>query len=191
MANPAVMARTPISVPGNSLVPALHGAGLRVGRIGGFTLVELLVVMALIAIASSVASLALRDPSSSRLEREAVRLVALLESARVEARSAGIAVRWEPTITDAAGIVHASSDGRGSAFRFVGLPDGDAPMTRWLNDGVSAEIVGATAIALGPEPVIPAQRIVLRLESQQLTLATDGLAPFAVPAEEEPTNGRQ
>uniref|UniRef100_UPI0017FC3268 pilus assembly FimT family protein n=1 Tax=Methylibium sp. TaxID=2067992 RepID=UPI0017FC3268 len=47
----------------------------------GFTIVELLIVVAVIAIASSVAVLALRDPSATRLEREAARLAALLESA--------------------------------------------------------------------------------------------------------------
>jgi general secretion pathway protein H len=46
----------------------------------GFTLVELLVVVALIAIASGLASLALRDPAASQLEQEASRLAALLES---------------------------------------------------------------------------------------------------------------
>jgi len=153
----------------------------------GFTLIELLVVMALIAIATSVASLALRDPASTRLDREAVRLAALLESARVEARSAGMAVRWETTAVDSAGNVTGATDGKGNAgFRFVGLPPGaeNAP-TNWLNEGVSAEIVGARAVQLGPDPVIPPQRIVLRLDNQQIVLATDGLAPFAVPSDDE------
>jgi general secretion pathway protein H len=152
----------------------------------GFTLVELLVVMALIAIASSVASLALRDPASTRLDREAVRLGALLEAARVEARSSGIAVRWELTLTDSAGNLIGATDGRGSGgFRFVGLPPGDDTPTKWLTDGVSAEIVGARAIQLGPDPVLPPQRIVLRLDQQQVVVATDGLAPFAV-VDDEP-----
>ena len=33
---------------------------------------------------------------------------------------------------------------------------------------------------IGPEPMIPAQRVVLRLEDQRLAIATDGLGPFAV-----------
>jgi general secretion pathway protein H len=35
-------------------------------------------------------------------------------------------------------------------------------------------------VQLGPEPLIGAQRIVLRLDEQTLTLATDGLGPFVV-----------
>jgi len=41
-------------------------------------------------------------------------------------------------------------------------------------------VVGARAVVLGPEPLIGRQRIVLRLDAQRLTLATDGLGPFTV-----------
>ena len=40
--------------------------------------------------------------------------------------------------------------------------------------------MGARAVVLGPEPMIGAQRIVLRLDAQRLVLATDGLGPFVV-----------
>ena len=141
----------------------------------GFTLIELLMVVALIAIASAVASLALRDPASTQLDQEAVRLAALLEGARAEARAAGLAVYW-----------HAESGAKSeeaNSFRFVGLPGEERRPTRWLNDAVSAEIVGAKAVQLGPEPVIGAQRIVLRLQTRQVALVTDGLSPFTVTSE--------
>ena len=50
----------------------------------------------------------------------------------------------------------------------------------WLTTGVSANVVGATALVLGPEPLIGPQRVILNLEAQHLTLATDGLGPFVV-----------
>jgi general secretion pathway protein H len=139
-------------------------------RSRGFTLIELLVVVALIAIASGLASLALRDPTANRLEQEGARLAALLESARAEARASGLAVRWEPR----------SSASSTTGFRFVGLPTTNTLPDQWLNEGVTADIVGARAVVLGPEPLIPAQRIVLSLEDRRLTLATDGLGPFEV-----------
>jgi len=139
-------------------------------RQAGFTLIELLVVVALIAIASGVVSLAMRDPAATRLEQEAARLAALLESARAEARASGLAARWEPRAEQA--------DTPG--FRFIGLPQSAGLPGRWLGDGVSAEVSGARAVVLGPEPMIPPQRIVLRLDNQRLTLATDGLGPFVV-----------
>jgi general secretion pathway protein H len=145
-------------------------------RRNGFTLIELLMVLVIIAIASTVASLALRDPTTARLEQEATRLVALLEAARTEARASGLSARWEPQAeqADAAG------------FRFIGLPPASELPSRWLAEGVSAEVIGARAVVLGPEPLIGAQRIVLRLEDQRLNLATDGLGPFAVVTDEAP-----
>jgi general secretion pathway protein H len=141
----------------------------------GFTLIELMIVVVLIAVASSVASLSLRDPASTRLEREGARLVALLEAARAEARGSGLKASWEPQ-TQAA---------EAPGFRFVGLPPSEDLATRWLDAGVSAEVIGARAVSLGPEPMIGAQRIVLRLRDQRLILATDGLGPFVVLVEAE------
>jgi general secretion pathway protein H len=42
--------------------------------------------------------------------------------------------------------------------------------------------VGAAHLQLGPEPLIGAQRVVLRLSDQRLEVATDGLGPFTVTA---------
>ena len=152
------------SAPGNRQRPASAGAAR------GFTLIELMVVVALIAIASAVASLALRAPAASKLEQEASRLAALLESARAEARASGVAARWEP--------VAQQDDGAG--FRFIGLPATDPLPTHWLEPGTAAQVIGARAVVLGPEPLIGEQRIVLRLEDQRLTLVTDGIGPFVV-----------
>ena len=160
----------PTLAPGNRQ-PVLLRTGRRAAR--GFTLIELMVVVALIAIASAVVSLALRDPASTRLDHEAGRLVALLEAARTEARASGLPASWEPS------PVQVGAEG----FRFVGLPSSSELPSHWLNPGVSAEVVGARALVLGPEPLIGAQTIVLRLDDQRVTLATDGLGPFVVGAE--------
>jgi general secretion pathway protein H len=140
----------------------------------GFTLIELMVVVALIAVASAVASLSLRDPAQARIEQEATRLAALLESARAESRASGLEVHWEPV---------AAAEGMSatvSGFKFVGLPAQVPQPTRWLSADTSAQIVGARALYLGPEPLIGAQRLVLTEGNRSLLLATDGLSPFAV-----------
>jgi general secretion pathway protein H len=172
----------PTSAPGNERPGVCRprpDSGLPLNRIeSGFTLIELLLVVALIAIASGLAMLALRDPAATRLEQEASRLSALLESARADARALGLAVTWRPLAKDGSGQEAAD-------FRFDGLPIADPLPTNWLAPGVVAEVVGAPALVLGPEPMIAAQRVILRLEGQRTTLVTDGLGPFVAVADDE------
>jgi len=170
----------PTSAPGNS--PGRQpGSGARRPRRrapGGFTLIELLVVVAIIAVSAGLVSLALRDDEAGRLEREAARLSALLESARAESRTLGVAVAWVPAGEDEA-----------PGFRFVGLPEAAGMPRRWLDPAVRAEISGQPQVLLGPDALIGAQRIVLHLGERELVLATDGLGPFEPTAEPAATPG--
>lgn len=134
-----------------------------------------MVVVALVALATGLVSLALRDPHARQLEREAARLVALLESARTEARASSLDAHWLPQR-------RADPAEEGPDFRFAGLPAGLALPTRWLDREVWAEVIGARMVRLGPEPLIGAQRIVLHLGDQRVVLATDGLGPFVLAA---------
>jgi general secretion pathway protein H len=135
--------------------------------IRGFTLLELLVVIAIIAIASAGATLALRDSSATALEREAQRVAAILEAGRSQSRTLGLPVRWLP-----------SAEG----FTLTGnsLQDEKSVQT-WLTPGTSAQADGSrTFVLLGPEPIIPAQSITLRLEERSVQISTDGLRPFRI-----------
>jgi general secretion pathway protein H len=141
-----------------------------------------MVVVAIIALASAAVTLALPDPAATRLEREATRLVAILETARVQARSLGTPVRWLPgrprqTATD-------SPDQPVPDFHFTGLPEGHGLPDRWSDPELAGRIgvvlaPGQAGLLLGPEPVIPVQTVVLQLDDQRLRLSTDGLSPFA------------
>ena len=130
----------------------------------GFTLLELMVVIAIMALATAGVALSLRDGSVTALEREAQRLGALLESGRAQSRMRASPVRWRTTE---------------AGFVFEGVAPGTLPGT-WLSSDVRAE---AATIVLGPEPIIGPQKIQLvSISSPQhrLTLATDGVRPFAV-----------
>jgi general secretion pathway protein H len=155
----------------------------------GFTLLELLVVLAIVAIGSAGVGFAMRDGTQNQLEREALRLSALLESARARSQLSGVPVRWRTTA---------------QGFEFDGLSvqagsEAALPQT-WLdadiralvdvgpsvgaNAGINARISGqAAALLLGPEPIIPPQSVTLTSRSQpdkRLRLGTDGVRPFAV-----------
>ncbi|AMO23440.1 hypothetical protein GCM10027034_40640 [Ramlibacter solisilvae] len=147
----------PTSVPGNR---ARHTPRAR-----GFTLFELLIVVAIIAIASAGVSFALRDSQVTLLDREAKRLAALLESARAQSRASGVPVRWRTT---------------GDGFRFEGVVAGTLP-DHWLAEGTHAQ--GPAVLVLGPEPIIGPQAVVLMSAAApdvSVRIATDGLRPFAI-----------
>lgn len=165
MVKAVAKATTPMSAHGNRRLTLDTAV-----RVRGFTLIELLVVLAIVALASSLVVVSMRDGAQSQLDEEAERLAALLEGARTEARSSGIVVRWEPAGAEATD---------GADFRFIGLPRSSNLPSHWLRPGVSAEIIGARAVLLGPEPILPAQRIVLSRDERRVMLASDGLAPFA------------
>jgi general secretion pathway protein H len=142
----------------------------------GFTLLELMIVVALAALVSAGVAFSLRDSSSTQLEREAVRLAALLDTARAQSRTSGVPIVWRATP-------------RGYEFLGAG-PRADraeslAEPRDWLAAGTQAHIVepaDAPGLVLGPEPMGPPQRLVLSLGERRLVLASNGLRPFATDA---------
>ena len=137
----------------------------------GLTLLELLVVLAIIAISSAGVALAMRDNSQTQLEREAQRLIAKLEAARAQSRAQGVPIVWRATVS---GFVIETP--------LVGADF--APQSEdWLSVDISADV---QAIALGPEPIIAPATITLSKASSQTSdakpmrvrISTDGLQPF-------------
>jgi general secretion pathway protein H len=137
----------------------------------GFTLLELLVVLVIVALVSVGVGFSLRDSSQVQLDREAERLAALLESARARSQVSGVPVRWRA---------------QPGGFRFEGLAATELPQ-QWLDPDTRAVSQDNPAreatLLLGPEPIIGPQSVVLTSSSQshrQVRLATDGVRPFAL-----------
>ena len=133
----------------------------------GFTLMELLVVISLMALVSVGVVFAMGDNSQDQLQREGQRLAAQLEAARAQSRASGQPVRWRAD---------------GNSFVIEGLQSGSRRVD-WLQPPVATRTGGD--IILGPEPLIGPQTSVLSYPSRSahpIAVATDGVRPFAVQA---------
>ena len=143
----------------------------------GFTLIELMVVVLIVALASGMVVFSLRDTQGIALEREGQRLAALLEYARAQSRLQGTPVRWRVTR---------------NGFALAGL-NKPVPEQPWLSQDTrvldvlprNPAIYSASlaALALGPEPVLSPQSVLLgsgQTPGNTVRIATDGVRPFAI-----------
>ena len=148
-------------------------------KIRGFTLMELMVVVAIIAIASAGVMFAIPDASATALERDAQRLAALLDSARAQSRASGLAITWRSTEQGFVfeGMAKIKNEKTGEMEDLVKFP------TTWLSNETQAEV--ANSLALGPEPIIAPQEVLLRHAARSLTLATDGIRPFSIKSSDQ------
>lgn len=142
-------------------------------RAQGFTLLELMVVVALAALLAAGVSFSLRDGRLQQLEREGLRLASLLDAARAQARTSGAPIVWRATP---------------QGFEFLGASprrDASESLTEpraWLVPGTLARVLApanAPVLVLGPEPLNEPQRLLLTLDGRQLELASNGLRAFA------------
>lgn len=150
------------------LTSALGNPEAMVARPHGFTLLELLLVVTLAALTAASVTLSLRDNAHTQLDQEAQRLSALLEAARAQARTSGVAVVWQP---------------QPRGFKV------DAQYRAWLVPGTTVTRMpphpphpapADPAIWLPPEPLMPPQRLRLSLEGRDVWLGTNGVAPWRV-----------
>lgn len=144
----------------------------------GFTLLELLVVLAIVAIASAGVGFALRDDTQARLEREALRLGAMLEAARAQSQLTGVPTRW---LLTAQGFRFEPEATLGSATPARAWLDGD---TRARVE--TAGVVSGHVLLLGPDAILMPQAVTLysaRQTDNRVRLASDGVRPFTVRSE--------
>ena len=143
----------------------------------GFTLIELMVVVLIVALASGMVVFSLRDTQGIALEREGQRLAALLEYGRAQSRLQGTPVRWRATP-------------KGFALEGLNKPMPEQP---WLSEDTrvldvqprdpTADAASLATLALGPEPVLAPQSVLLgsgQTPGNTVRVATDGVRPFAI-----------
>lgn len=131
----------------------------------GLTLLEMMVVAAMAALATAMATLALPRSEQRQLELELQRLAAWLEHGRAQSRASGQVVSLEVA---------------GQGFRLVSAGNrqtGTPQWQPWKADGLD---VVPQRVLLGPEPIIEPQRLIIGLQGLKASLATDGVRPFQV-----------
>ena len=163
-----------------------------------------LVVLAIIGFSVAGVSLSLRDSSQTQIEREAQRLVAVLEAVRAQSRTSGIALIWQITpggfvIRPAlsSGTTQSGNTPNTSASGNSASPIAARTET-WLTTGTQAAVTTAASptnnntapsnlLVLGPEPILAPARITLSVATannakpaMSLSIGTDGLRPFQI-----------
>jgi len=117
---------------------------MRGARRAGFTLIEILVAMAIIGVLSVVVVLAASPGEATHARTEARRLAALLELALSEARASGQSIAWSPSPEGYAFLRKGEDDD------WQGFPADSPYRRRSLPAGVSLGAVQLDAQALRP-----------------------------------------
>lgn len=138
----------------------------------GLTLLELLVVLAIVALASAGVLQAWSSSPDRALDRQAAQLQAQIEAVRAYARAAGITatLEWDD-----------------NGVRWTGLPEHALPelprQQPWLRAGTHAwlEPTALTSLVIDPEPMGSPWRLTLQTDTHQRTLVFDGWSGVDVP----------
>ncbi len=131
----------------------------------GFTLLELLIVLVLIGVASATIMAGMRSSDEVQLHKQAEQLVAAIEVGRAQSRARGLAAEL---------AVHEG----GFLIKDPHVAIDESKITPWLEPGMTAS--GHVPLLLGPEPILPPQTLQLHLGEFSVRISSQGLAPFVV-----------
>ena len=135
----------------------------------GFTLIELVVVLAIVALVTTLVAWSARPSSQQQLNREGTRLAIWLEGHRAQARAASRPLQARVTSMGVELVGSAPDPQRQERLTWL-APDtlpGKEPLT----------------LTLGPEPFLPPQQLVLvsaRDATAQVKVWTSGAGPWRV-----------
>lgn len=137
----------------------------------GFTLIELMVVLVVIGIASAAISLSIKpDPLRLRLLRmDAQRLSQLLQVAQAEARADGRAITWE---TDAKGFRFRRTTEDGLGVEYFNHDEQLRPRP-WKSKTIKVRIEPQQILILNAEWINPPFQLVLSGGQYSLSLQRD------------------
>ncbi len=140
----------------------------------GLTLLETLLALVILALATATLTWSMRPSGAFELEREAVALSARLQAARALAIATGHSIEWSVT-----------ADG----YQFEGIPVSDSGQEqlqdailkshyRWTYSGVQVD--ARLPLVIPAEPLMAPVSIMLRLDDARVEILSDGWRPFEV-----------
>ncbi len=136
----------------------------------GFTLIELMVVLSLVALLTGFIALRIQPGAQEQLAQESQRLALWLETARHQAR-----VEQRP--------VQARISAEGVVLIGLARPDNPRAQLNWLYPATTRPRTEQT-VWLGPEAILPAQTLELIHTGQaqaQARVWTSGVGPWRTP----------
>lgn len=157
-----------------------------ISRQTGFTLVELMVVLVVIAVAASMVTMSLSPVAGHALESAAERLSATLEAARWQAISSGRRIAWEAPPSGSTGVQgHWYDQLPNGVWQLRVTPSPPSPPSS--EDGVTVSVTlppplnqAPARLLLGPEPVGAPACVWLTQAGSTIAVVSDGVAAFSV-----------
>ena len=142
----------------------------------GFTLIELMVVLVIIGIASAAISLSIRPDPLQLLRKDAERVAQLLQVAQAEARADGRPIVW---VADAKGFRFGRRGDDGVGFESF-KEDAQLRPRVWQSPKVEVRVEPWQTVVLNAEWINPPLRLILSDGANRLSVLRDGSGRISI-----------